>query len=745
MGRITSRTVTDGSKPQTTSYIWDHNDRLVSETDAIGRVTTYSYETTRVLKGPSSITDPAGRVTSFEYDVMGRLTKKTDPKGAETLFGYNLRGDLTSVTDALGNVTSYEYDGNGRKMAEIRPSVQGTTAVQQRTEFTYDDLGQLLLEEKKSTSGGPSRFLAYEYDPFGRLVRKTLKVGTTVEDDATYTYEDVLDADLMKTANNNVANLNFTSELRPPFAMVGFGMEAANGNNPLGLIEDQFTVGRDVTGEIASITGTNSGLIYTKAYDSAGRLVGVNAGALKVALAYDGFGRKKAASFSDGKQQKIAYDSLNRITGTKWKEGYKNSVEEYLAYDLAGNIKSLGRENARYSLAYDAADQLVESKHVAIQGIPTYNRQFGYDLVGNRISDSVNGPGTFEANFLKSNNGSSFDADPDGLGEVVKEVSGQQVKNYTYRADEKIASYSDGSTQASYFYDGLDRIVAKAISKDGTQFTNSFVNLGQENRVLLGKAGDGSITTYIDGKGAAEHLGEVKGGVGKGYITDHLGSVLNSPLTGFGRNYGLFGESISKVSVSPASGPATYGFTGHMVDLESGLNRTEFRQYDPKIGRWLTQEPVGLDGPHLYHYAHSNPQRFVDSNGLASAAPEGGGGYSGYGSPAQAAEAFSQAFKSMSLQNKVELGANIIRDPNGTYALTDVVFGRNGYSVEIPVQNMFTSNPTSTSGSRLVGQVHSHTDPYFGYIWSSSDLGFGSTYGTQFLVPPYGKIREHCP
>lgn len=616
VGRIISRTVTDGSKPQTTSYIWDHNDRLVTETDAIGRVTSYSYDTTRVLKGPSSITDPAGRVTSFTYDVMGRLIMKTDPNGAETLFGYNLRGDLTSVTDALGNVTSYEYDGNGRKTAEIRPSVQGTTAVQQRTEFTYDDLGQLLLEERKSTSESPSRFLAYEYDPFGRLSRKILKVGSTVEDDAVYTYEDVLDADLLKTANNNVANLNFSSEFRPPFALVGFGMEAANSGNPLGLIEDQFTVGRDVTGDIASITGASAGLLYTKAYDAAGRLVGVNAGAFKVALAYDGFGRRKAASFSDGKQQKIAYDLLNRITGTKWKEGSKNSVEEYLQYDLAGNIVGLARENARYALKYDAADQLIESKQQALPGVPDYNRTFGYDLAGNRTNDSVNGTASnIQSNFLLSNATANYQADEYGFGEVAKEISNNHTKNYFYRADGRIAAFSDGMTQANYFYDGLDRLIAKTLNVNGAPFTQSFVNLGNASRVLLGKAGDGSVTAYIDGQGPTEHLGEVKAGLGKGYIADHLGSVLNSPLAGFGRSYGLFGESTIKPTISQASSPVNFGFAGYSLDAASGQYHNGPRTYDSTTGRWGQQEPSGIDGPNLYWYAQNNPVTNVDPTG----------------------------------------------------------------------------------------------------------------------------------
>lgn len=101
-----------------------------------------------------------------------------------------------------------------------------------------------------------------------------------------------------------------------------------------------------------------------------------------------------------------------------------------------------------------------------------------------------------------------------------------------------------------------------------------------------------------------------------------LGSVLNSPVAGSWKTYGLFGEASANVGISTASNPVTYGFTGHMVDLESGLNRTEYRQYDPKTGRWLSQEPTGRDGPNLYHFVFNNPVRFTDPNGLET---RGGG------------------------------------------------------------------------------------------------------------------------
>jgi len=314
---------------------------------------------------------------------------------------------------------------------------------------------------------------------------------------------------------------------------------------------------------------------------------------------------------------RLTYDQLNRTTNIAWNGGsLVNPISQALTYDLAGNITNLAREHGSYTLAYDNVDQLVSSSSSGQNGFVPYNRNFTYDLLGNRLSDSVNGAGSFVSNFLTQNGVSNYQADPDGFGDLTTETSGAVTKSFGYRADGRLNSFSSSAIQANYYYDALGRRVAKAITKPSENFTQSYLHVLQADRILQAKAGDGSITTYLDGNGVDQHLGEVKGGVAKGYVTDHLGSVLNSDVAGASNQFGLFGEVENNPTISSTSNPVMYGFTGREWDAESSTNYHRARNYQPETGRWLSQEPTSEDGPHLYHYVFNNPVSSIDSTGL---------------------------------------------------------------------------------------------------------------------------------
>jgi RHS repeat-associated protein len=57
---------------------------------------------------------------------------------------------------------------------------------------------------------------------------------------------------------------------------------------------------------------------------------------------------------------------------------------------------------------------------------------------------------------------------------------------------------------------------------------------------------------------------------------------------------------------------------GQYYDQETGLHYNYFRYYDPSTGRYITSDPLGLDGGlNTFGYVGQNPLVFVDPKGLA--------------------------------------------------------------------------------------------------------------------------------
>ncbi|AOE99286.1 hypothetical protein ATE40_008505 [Serratia surfactantfaciens] len=58
-------------------------------------------------------------------------------------------------------------------------------------------------------------------------------------------------------------------------------------------------------------------------------------------------------------------------------------------------------------------------------------------------------------------------------------------------------------------------------------------------------------------------------------------------------------------------------YAGQYQDDESGLHYNLFRYYEPEVGRFTTQDPIGLRGGlNLYRYA-PNPLGWIDPLGLS--------------------------------------------------------------------------------------------------------------------------------
>lgn len=101
-------------------------------------------------------------------------------------------------------------------------------------------------------------------------------------------------------------------------------------------------------------------------------------------------------------------------------------------------------------------------------------------------------------------------------------------------------------------------------------------------------------------------------------LTDHLGTpkvITNSAnTTVWQATYHPFGQ----VDVTVALIENNVRFLGQYFDRETGLHYNYFRDYDPKVGRYVQSDPIGLRGGlNTYVYGLNNPLMYIDPTGEA--------------------------------------------------------------------------------------------------------------------------------
>jgi YD repeat-containing protein len=189
---------------QTTNYSYYADNTLQSATDALGRVTSFDYDslgnTSRVtrLDGTpdavttsfsyepnfnqlSTVTDPLNHSSTFTYDGNGNLSTVTDALTHPTTFAYNGAGQVTSITDVLNNTVQFGYFGGDRvsvadplgnsssNIFDGAGRVASTTDSQgNTTKYQYNNLN--LVTQVTDPKGNNTTF---SYDPNGNLLSLT--------------------------------------------------------------------------------------------------------------------------------------------------------------------------------------------------------------------------------------------------------------------------------------------------------------------------------------------------------------------------------------------------------------------------------------------------------------------------------------------------------------------------------------------------------------------------------------------
>jgi RHS repeat-associated protein len=560
LGQVTTITPNPGGLPLTI-------------TDAAGRTTTFTYDAAGRVR---SVTAPDGQVSQFEYDAVGRLLTQTTPAGAQVSYSYDAAGRLTTVTDPGGKTYRYDYDAYGRLASY-------TLSDGRRYQYRYR--ADNLLAEKVRPDGQVER---YSYDAAGRLT------GVSVGSEAiTYGYD---------AAGHLIAASNASGSVTRTYDAAGrLTRETVQGRT--------LTYSYNAEGERIGVSGPAGSVQYTR--DARGDLTAVTAPEGSYALRYDALRQRTRLSYPNGTQVDYSYDPAYQLTQLAYSGPFSDTYQ--YQYDPRGQLTQASSSQVAWSYGYDPDGRLVSA-----QGPTTF--QYAYDLSGNRLEQ---GQHYDPANRLTQDATYSYSYDGNGnLTQKQHRTSGartvyrwngfQQLVGverypdasaspptdtvaYTYDALGRRASRRVNGVVESYVYDGLDRIARLDASGNLVEQ----VTFGPKIDEPWSVTDAHGVTHYLHG--------------------DRLGSVVaaTDATTLVGRyDYGPYGETLG---TPPTLGNA-FRYTAREYEADD-LYYYRARYYDPTQGRFLSEDPIGLEGGlNTYSYVSGNPLSYVDPEGLQSIA-----------------------------------------------------------------------------------------------------------------------------
>ncbi|MCK6710110.1 DUF6531 domain-containing protein [Enterobacter cloacae] len=636
-GLLTQRTDCSGS---VTRFSYDRFGQLIASEDAEGNITRREWNNAGLL---SAVIHPDGSRESLVWNERGQLTGWRDPLESEVRWAYNALGLPVSLTDRIGRVRQWRYDPRGNLLR-----LDNGNGAEYR--FTYDAVGRPLsetrpdetvrhmewdargflcaLEEngRPAADGGIARRVQqFSYDDSGLLIGRTQR-------HAEYRY--------VRDLSGQITRIRRT----PTAEGVALGIES-----------DEIAYRHDAAGRVLSESGINGAVGYE--WDALSNLTGLTLpGEQKLAWLHYGSGHVSAIRFGQqlvteftrdrlhreirrtqgAREQLRQYDSLGRRTlqrselSTEVTLPEQAILERLYRYTARGELSGVSDTlRGEVDYGYDAEGRLLKH-YEARQG---HSRaQFSYDAADNLAANDDAVPVTdnrlqhWQALFMKY----------DHWGNLVSRRNGLYEQHYAYDAENRLVSAHgtgpEGRFEAHYHYDALGRRTRKIVTTaHGTTETRF---LWQGYRLLQEQQQTGLCSTYIYDPNEAwsplarvDHLRDQNSGEIYWFNTDLNGAPLEVTdergAVRWSGQYGSFGEvrhqseGFSRVVNRTAMAHQPLRYAGQYADGETGLHYNLFRYYDPQVGRFIVQDPIGLNGGwNLYQYA-PNPLGWIDPTGLS--------------------------------------------------------------------------------------------------------------------------------
>ncbi|MGH1428479.1 MAG: RHS repeat-associated core domain-containing protein [Arenicella sp.] len=622
------------------------NDNLFSTTQ-----TTYTKRSER-----QAVTDANGNITRYEYNVHGELQNSTNAENETVRYDYDNRGNLIKVTDGLGHSTYYGFDQNNNKVTETRPA-QTVGPIIERQTYGYDQDNNLV-----QTIDYKGNVAIYTLDDDGRVITQSntpasapVKDGSQADRVINYRYDNTdlptSYADQFTSASYQYDSLGRLIEQTTQFQTLD-----ATGNSTGATqtsVSKTLKTSYHANSQVKAKTDAEDNLT-SYSYDGAGKLSQIaiqNAGSI---LVNDYEGNLPARiTYPGGTTRQHEYDGLARLARILVNDNANNPKMDYgYQFDPVGNITEkttkLGAQaTSSFTYSYDRVYRLTNAQQPNQFG----DQRYSYDQNSNRLTRDTT-IGNEETSFVYgyndqqeltsiqttlnaviTNNTLEYDANGAVTSNTDTSTTPNSAENlgFTYNSYGRVQSIEKGdaataATLGDYQYDPQGRRISKTVNGETTYFLYDDTGVGlageytQEGELIrsYGYQPNGLFTTdpvYL--KTPKASTGAITTYEFSYYQNDHLGTpqqlVQISGATVWQGEYDVFGM----ISETNTQVEQPLRFAGQYHDKETDLYYNWNRFYSPQLGRYITSDPIGMDGGfNRFGYVSSDPLNSFDDDGL---------------------------------------------------------------------------------------------------------------------------------
>lgn len=482
-----------GAAGAVTAMTYDSAERVLTQTDAVGRVTTFNYgpsSTPSLLAGQTLVTDPSGHkalysyanglltsqtkgygtsaaaTTSYTYDPVSLgVSTESDPNGNLLTFSYDDHGNRSSSSDADGRTTNYSYDA-----ADDLTEVVDPTGV--ATVNAYDQAGHITVGTGVTNTG------AYTW---GDLTSRTVTLTNNIVESVTgnfgpaptrtvnYYYDTVADpGDRTRAVDPG----NFTTTMT--YDSVG---DLTSSTDPLSrkTLHGYDTARGWLTSTVAP-SGTAAGVLATCVPPAAGCTT----------FAHDLYGNTTITTDPLGHTRKASFDADgNQTSGT---DG--NGKTTTYTIDAAAQPTTITQPDATTIVTTYNGDGSVATVKDAAANTTTY----GYDGQGRRTSATNPDSRTTSTGYDAAGHvTSSVDAagatttstvDPAGQVTAISYSDGvtPNITAISYDADGRRTAMTDGTGTSSWTYDTFGEVVS-SVNGAGAAAGYTYDSRGDETSI----------------------------------------------------------------------------------------------------------------------------------------------------------------------------------------------------------------------------------------------------------------------